>query len=168
MGDQPRSETYEASDFFADGLSARPPVPGTVSRRARRADSSLTRGKRDGEFVTALPLELNRELLRRGQERFGIFCAPCHDAAGTGRGIVVLRGYRQPVSFHDDRLRASPVGYYFEVMTHGFGTMPNYAASVSPRDRWAIAAYIRALQLSQHARPDDLPADELARLEEQS
>ena len=105
----------------------------------------------DGQFVTALPVPLTRDLLERGRERFDIFCSPCHDRAGRGRGMIVQRGFKQPPSYHIDRLRAQPIGYFFDVMTNGFGEMSSYAAQVPASDRWAIAAYIRALQFSQHA-----------------
>jgi len=168
MADQPRAETYEQSEFFEDGLSARPRVPGTVARGELRADKALHTGKQDGSPIISFPIDVDREVLLRGRERFGIFCTPCHDAAGTGRGIVVQRGFRQPTSFHVERLRNAPVGYYFDVISNGFGTMSSYAAQVPVHDRWAIIAYIRALQYSQNAREGDVPPDERERLEERS
>jgi mono/diheme cytochrome c family protein len=113
-----------------------------------------------------LPVPLSRQLLERGQERYNIYCSPCHDRAGSGRGIVVRRGFRRPSSFHIARLREAPIGYFFEVMSNGFGAMMDYAAEVTPHDRWAIAAYIRALQLSQYATLDDVPIEERQRLQE--
>ena len=114
----------------------------------------------------ALPVPLTRQLVERGQERFDIYCSPCHDRAGSGQGIVVRRGFRRPSSFHIDRLREAPIGYFFDVMTNGFGAMMDYAVQITPHDRWAIAAYIRALQLSQYATLDDVPSEERQRLQE--
>ena len=149
MEDQPRYEPLEASTFFADGRSARPLLPGTVARG--HLDDTAAPGD-------APPFPVTREVLDRGEERYDIFCSPCHDRVGTGDGIVVRRGYTRPPSFHIDRLREAPAGHFFEVMTQGFGAMPNYAAQVPVRDRWAISAYIRALQRSQHAALADVPA----------
>lgn len=158
MANQPRKEPLEASRFFADGSSARQPVPGTVARGELEHDEVFHTGKRGDEHATSLPFPLTLEVLRRGHERYDVFCSPCHDRVGRGAGMVVRRGFRQPASFHSERLRGEPVGYYVDVMTSGFGTMPSYAGQVPPRDRWAIAAYIRALQLSQQAGLDDVPA----------
>ncbi len=154
----------EASTFFADGRSARPSIPDTVARGALPADPRFETGKVDGKPVDTLPLPRTKELLLRGRERFEIFCSPCHDRAGTGAGMVVRRGLRSPPSFHTDRLRNAPIGHFFDVMTHGFGAMQGYAAQIPTRDRWAIAAYIRALQLSQYAPIDRLPQAIRARL----
>jgi len=171
MYDQPKYRTFEACDFFADGSSARPLVPGTIARGQLHEDEVFYTGRRDGQFVNELPsgndLELSAELLQRGHQRFDIFCANCHGQAGYGDGMIVQRGFRRPPSFHIDRLRNMPLGYFFDVMTNGFGAMPTYNLQVDPRDRWAIAAYLRALQLSQNARPDDVPADERKKLEGQ-
>jgi mono/diheme cytochrome c family protein len=114
--------------------------------------------------VTELPVPVDEHVLDRGQERYNIFCTPCHDRTGNGRGMVVQRGYRPPPSFHDDRLRTSAAGHFFDVMTNGFGAMPDYRTQISPRDRWAIVAYIRALQLSQHATPADIPGGDPTKL----
>jgi hypothetical protein len=165
MADQPHVETYESSDFFDDGLSARPLVAGTVARGHLDRSRPLHTGKRGGKAVTSFPVPIDLATLRRGRERFEIFCTPCHDAAGTGRGIVVKRGFRQPSSFHIERLRKAPVGYLFDVVSNGFGTMPSYASQVPVHDRWAIIAYVRALQFSQHASEADVPSDELKQLE---
>jgi mono/diheme cytochrome c family protein len=167
MADQPRYKPLAESTFFGDDRSARPLVPGTVARGELRADEPFYTGKSGGNLVTALPIPLTRELLQRGQERFNIFCAPCHGRTGEGNGMVVQRGYRRPPSYHIDRLRQTPIGHFFDVMTHGFGAMPDYAAQVPPADRWAIAAYIRALQLSQNATLADVPADIRQKLQEQ-
>jgi hypothetical protein len=160
MHDQPRSEALEASDFFDDGRASRPRVEGTVAQGQLRLDEQLYTGKSNGVLADALPVPLTHQLLERGQERYNIYCSPCHDRAGSGQGIVVRRGFRRPSSFHIDRLREAPVGYFFVVMTNGFGAMMDYAAQVTPHDRWAITAYIRALQLSQHATLADVPIAE--------
>ena len=166
MHDQPRYEALEASDFFEDGRASRPLVEGTVAQGRLRLDEHLYRGQINGEWADTLPVPLTRQLLERGRERFEIYCSPCHDRAGSGQGIVVRRGFRRPSSFHIDRLREAPIGYFFEVMTNGFGAMMDYAVQVTPHDRWAIAAYVRALQLSQHATLDDVPNPERQRLQE--
>lgn len=159
MFNQPKIRTYRGSDFFADGRGARDPVPDTVARGQLHADRVMQTGiAPDGRFVAHLPTPLTRVLLERGQERFGIFCSPCHDRTGQGRGMIVQRGFKSPPSFHIDRLRQQPIGYFFDVITNGFGTMSGYAAQVPVGDRWAIAAYLRALQLAQHAAVADLPA----------
>jgi hypothetical protein len=165
MYDQPKYRTMAESDFFADGSAVRPPVDGTIPRGFLREDAHLYQGLVDGKPATTFPMPVTEAFLRRGQERFNIFCAPCHDAVGTGRGMIVQRGFKQPPSFHIDRLRQSPPGYYFDVMTKGFGTMPSYASQVTPEDRWAIAGYVQALQLSQNAKIDDVPASERAALD---
>jgi mono/diheme cytochrome c family protein len=164
MHDQPKYEPYEKSEFFADGRAMRPPVEGTVARGQLRDDPRLYAGKEGTAFVAAIPLPVDEKLVRRGQERFGIYCTPCHGERGMGNGIVVQRGYRTPASFHEERLRAQPDGYYFDVMTNGFGVMPDYASQVPVKDRWAIVAYIRALQISQNATLDDVPPAERPRL----
>lgn len=174
MNDQPRHEPLEASSFFNDGAASRKPVPGTVPR-APKGDLALSSGVADSSggtsekgspgFLTTSPLPVTRELLLRGKERFGIFCSPCHGMLGDGRGMIVQRGFKQPQSFHTERLRAQPIGYYVDVITNGFGVMPSYAPQVPPSDRWAIAAYIGALQLSQYARIADLSNDDLAQIE---
>jgi mono/diheme cytochrome c family protein len=164
MHDQPRYEPLEASKFFADGMASRQLPEGTVARGHLGADLAFATGKdAAGAALATLPVAVDRGLLLRGHQRFDIFCSPCHGRLGDGKGMAARRGFKQPPSFHDDRLRNSPVGYYFDVMTHGFGVMPSYAVAVPPADRWAIAAYIRALQLSQRAHLADLePADQAA------
>jgi mono/diheme cytochrome c family protein len=157
MHNQPKYRPLRATTFFRDGSSARPIVEGTVARGTLQEDEAFFTGKVGGTLVSELPFSVDEQVLDRGQQRYNIFCTPCHDATGSGRGMVVQRGYRQPPSFHDDRLRAAPVGHFFDVMTNGFGVMPDYRAQVNPRDRWAIAAYIRALQLAQRASPSDVP-----------
>jgi mono/diheme cytochrome c family protein len=164
MRDQPRREPLEAGPFFRDGRSAREPVPGTVARGQLRADMHLYEGLVDGKPAPTFPFPVDRRLLARGRERFDAFCSHCHDRAGYGDGMVVQRGFRRPPSFHLDRLRKAPPGHLFGVITNGFGAMPNHRDVITPRDRWAIVAYIRALQLSQHAALDDVPDDARGRL----
>ena len=162
MHDAPRYEPLEASTFFLDGRSARLPVINTVARGQLRDDALLYEGKINGQLANEFPVPVTAEVMARGQERFNVFCSPCHGRTGQGNGMVVQRGFRAPPSYHEDRLRNAPVGYFFDVMTHGFGAMQDYAAQVPVADRWAIAAYIRALQYSQHATVDDVPVDERA------
>jgi mono/diheme cytochrome c family protein len=160
MYDQPRCEPLEASTFFEDGRCSRPLVPGTVAQSQLRADEQLYTWKSGGALVDTFPFPITREVLERGRERYNIYCAVCHDRVGNGDGMVVRRGFRRPSSFHIDRLRDAPVGYFFDVMSNGFGVMPDYAAQVSVSNRWAIVAYIRALQLSQRAALADVPPEE--------
>ncbi len=165
---QPKYKPLEPSSFFDDGRSARPVVPGTVARGHLRIDEHLYAGKVNGVLVDTFPFPITRPVLERGRQRYNIFCSPCHDEAGTGRGMIVQRGFQQPPSYHIDRLRQAPVGHFFDVITNGFGAMYSYAARVSPEDRWAIVAYIRALQLSQQATLDDLPESERGKLTEKA
>ena len=165
MHDQPRQKPLAKSDFFDDGRSARPLLPGTVARGHLKEDPVYYTGKLGAEFVPILPVPLTLELLRRGQLQFQTHCSPCHGRTGRGDGMIVQRGFKKPSSFHVDRLRQSAVGYYFDVITNGFGAMSDYSAQVPTGDRWAIVAYIRALQLSQHATLDDVPAAKRAELE---
>jgi len=161
MFDQPRYEALEASDFFEDGQSSRLPVEGTIARGHLRLDSHLYEGKVNGELATTMPLEVTEELLLRGRQRYDIYCSPCHDQIGRGNGVVVQRGLKKrPPSLHEQRLIDSPIGHFFDVSTNGFGAMYSYASRVSVHDRWAIAAYIRALQLSQRAQLQDLSAED--------
>ena len=177
MQDQPKMKAYRGTSFFGDGLSARQPVEGTVPRGYLRADREFFTGKRIGtvtapgpagapagpqptaatqsganaypDDVDTFPFPINEETVRRGQERYNIFCSACHGMTGYGDGIVVRRGFRRAASFHDDRLRQAPVGHFFDAVTNGWGAMPSYASQIPVQDRWAIIAYIRALQLSQ-------------------
>jgi mono/diheme cytochrome c family protein len=165
MYDQPRYDPLEKSDFFADGRASRPAVAGTIARGDLRDDEALYTGKQDGKLVDTPPLEIDQALIERGRERFNIFCTPCHGRAGYGDGMIVRRGFRQPPTYHSDRLRGVPIGHFFDVMTNGFATMPDYAEQIPVRDRWAIAVYVRALQLSQHARLDELDDTDRRRLE---
>jgi mono/diheme cytochrome c family protein len=159
MHDAPRYEPLEASTFFANGASERMPVANTVARGQLNEDRHLYEGVVDGKPAETFPMPVTAAVVSRGQERYNVFCAPCHGRTGVGNGMIVQRGFRQPPSFQDDRLRNAPVGYFFDVMTHGFGAMQDYSAQVPVADRWAIAAYIRALQLSQRTPVDEVPAD---------
>ncbi|MBO0799395.1 MAG: cytochrome c [Blastocatellia bacterium] len=184
MHDQPKYTPFRPSAFFADGKSERPLVDGTVPRRNLREDASLPDGDSDGgqslridlaselqqtqpsdlSKVTTPPIQITKEVLNRGEERFNISCSPCHGRGGDGNGMIAQRGFRHPPSYHIDRLREAPIGHFFDVMTNGFGAMPSYADQVGPRDRWAIAAYIRALQLSRNATLADVPPEERSKL----
>jgi mono/diheme cytochrome c family protein len=159
MANQPRQNPLSPSDFFPDGRSERPVVENTVVRGAV-ADDALFVPKESNAF----PLQVNMELLERGQERYAIFCSPCHGLQGDGNGMVAMRGMKHPPSYHDERLRHEPNGYFYDVITNGFGAMYPYAAQIPPRDRWAIVAYLRALQLSRNAHVAELPAAEREKL----
>jgi len=165
MHDQPRFEPLEASSFFEDGRSARPQVPGTVARGELRLDEHLYTGRVHGELAADFPMAITPDVLARGRERFDVFCSVCHGRAGTGEGIVVARGMKQPPSFHIDRLREAPPGHFFDVITNGFGAMFDLRDRIDHEDRWAIVAYVRALQLSQNATLEDVPADRRLALE---
>ena len=158
MHNQPRYRPLDASSFFNDGRSARPLVPGTVARGHLRTDTKLYRGRDGQEFVTEIPLKVTRELMVRGQDRYNIFCTPCHGRIGDGEGMVVQRGFRHPPTFHQERLHNQPVGHFYDVITSGFGAMASYASRIPVEDRWAIVAYIRALQLAHNATITDVPA----------
>ena len=157
MHDQPKYKPYARSDFFADQRSSRPPVDGTIARGHLREDPVLFEGKSGGKPVDAFPFAVTAEVMASGRERFDIFCSPCHGRTGEGDGMIVRRGYRKPPTFHQDRLRQAAPGYVFDVITSGFGAMPDYAQQVPVKDRWAIVAYVKALQRSQHAAIGDVP-----------
>jgi len=159
MHDTPRYEALEASATFADGRASRGAPDGTVARGWLRADEAFYTGKVAGQPLEQFPFAIAHADLARGQQRFGIYCTPCHGQLGDGNGMVVQRGLRQAASFHQDRLRQETPGYFFDVITNGFGAMPDYATQIPVRDRWLIVAYVRALQLSQHASVADVPAD---------
>ena len=159
MHDTPRYEAYEASASFADGRASRAAPAGTVARGWLREDEALHTGKLNGQLVETIPFAITYDDIKRGQERFNIYCSPCHGRLGDGNGMVVQRGLRQAASYHQDRLRQERMGYFFDVITNGFGAMQGYAEQVPVRDRWLIAAYVRALQLSQNATLNDVPAD---------
>jgi mono/diheme cytochrome c family protein len=164
MYDTPRAEALERSPFFADGAASQAPPEDTLSRERGAVDPAFFTGQGEGGLASELPVELSVELLLRGQERYNIFCTPCHGYDGRGDGVVVQKGFVQPTSFHAQRLLDQPVGYYVNAITNGFGRMYSYASRIPPEDRWAIAGYIKALQLSQNATVDDVPADVLEEL----
>ena len=165
MHNQPKYRGLRASAFFPNTSSARPLVDGTVARGTLQTDAVFFTGKNGAMLVNELPFPVTHEVLDRGQERFNIYCTPCHDATGSGNGMVVQRGYPQPQSFHTDRLRQMEAGYFFDVMTNGFGRMPDYRVQITARDRWNIVAYIRALQLSQNAARTDVPGGDPTKLD---
>ncbi len=164
MYDQPRYTANQPSAFFEDGRSMRPPVPNTVPMTAEEPDSVLYTGLENGELAIELPVELTAELLEHGQSRYNAYCAPCHGLSGEGNGVIAYRGGFQVPSFHQDRLRTVAPGYIFDVITNGIGRMYSYANRIPPEDRWAVVAYVRALQLSQYADVDDLSAEERQQL----
>jgi cytochrome c553 len=158
MQNQPKYIPLRESDFYADKRSERPLIEGTVAQGHLREDAYFYTGKignNDGDYM---PFPVTADVLARGQQRFNIYCSPCHGETGDGNGMIVQRGYKRPPSYHNERLRKAPIGYFFDVMTNGFGAMPDYAEQVTAKDRWAIAAYVRALQLSQNASRSDVPA----------
>jgi mono/diheme cytochrome c family protein len=156
---QPRENPLSRSDFFTDQRSARPLVEGTVARGQLHADSYLYSGKAGNAFGDYMPFPATKEVMERGRERYNIFCAPCHSRVGDGNGFVVSRGFnRKPPSYHIPRLQKAPLGYFYDVISNGYGIMPDYASQIPPHDRWAIVAYVRALQLSQNATMAEVPA----------
>jgi mono/diheme cytochrome c family protein len=164
MHNTPTAQPLRESLFLKSASTARPLIEGTVARGTLQDDAAFFTGKTGGVAIDALPFPLTAEILDRGEQRYNIYCTPCHGLAGNGDGMIVQRGFRQPPSYHTDRLRTAPLGYYYDVMTNGFGAMPDYRAQVMPRDRWAIAAYVRALQLSQHAPAAEFPQEEREKL----
>lgn len=174
MQDQPRYKAYRGSEIFPDSLSSRTLEAGTVARGYLRDDDAYYLGKVANTkpaaadtgaksamaMVNEFPFPITREIMDKGQERFNIFCSPCHGVLGDGRGFIVLRGFRQPPTYHQDRLRNETLGHFYDVITNGFGVMPDYAMQVPPHERWAIISYIRALQYSQNAKLADLPPDQ--------
>ena len=166
MHDQPKYKPLRESEIFADKRSSRPLVEGTIARGTLREDAAFFAGKdAQGGFVTELPVKLTPQLLERGRSEFEVFCSPCHGRTGRGDGMIVQRGFKKPPSYHTDRLRQMPIGYFYDVITIGFGAMPDYASQVAPADRWAIAAYLRTLQFSQYAPASAVPADKRGELE---
>jgi mono/diheme cytochrome c family protein len=165
MHDQPRYKPLAASNLWPDGQSARPLVSGTIARGTLHLDDPIYSGLQNGQPIPVMPVAFTEDLLKRGQERYSIYCTPCHGATGEGNGMIVRRGFPAPPSYHIDRLRSAPDGHYFEVITNGFGRMYEYGTRVPVEDRWAIIAYIRALQFSQYAKPEDIPAQELQKLQ---
>ena len=164
MHDQPKYRPLAASDFFADGMSARSAVEGTVARGRLTADEHLYQGKVGKDLATTFPSPVTKADVERGRQRYNIYCTPCHSMVGDGEGMVVQRGFRHPPSFHIDRLRDASVGHFFDVITNGFGAMPSYASRIQVKDRWAIIAYVRALQISQNTKVEDLTPDERSKL----
>ena len=161
MHDQPRFEPLEASAMFADGAASRGLPANTVARGQLNQDVEFHTGATgSGEWVTELPVNVTAQLLDRGQERYNIYCTPCHDRTGSGNGMIVQRGFKQPPSYDEERLRAMPVGYFFDVASNGYGQMSGYKAQINTEDRWAIAAYIRVLQRAAHSPYDGLSADD--------
>ena len=168
MHDQPKYIPLRPSNFFGDGRSARPLIEGTVARGHLEDDNAFFTGRGpDGKFVNEFPFPVTKAVMERGQNRFNIYCAPCPDRLGNGDGKIVRRGYRHPPSYHIDRLREVPNGYIYDVISSGFGAMPDYAAQIHPADRWAIVAYVRALQLAQNGKIDDVPADKRGELNQE-
>jgi mono/diheme cytochrome c family protein len=168
MYNQPKTKPFSATEFFANGTSARAVPLHTVEYHGAPSDDAFNTGLDHGILVTYLPapLKVTRELLQRGRERYDIYCAVCHGITGAGDSEVVRRGFPAPPTYHSDRLRNAPLGHFYDVITNGYGVMYSYASRIEPQDRWAIAAYVRALQLSQHARPEDLPPNEESKLQE--
>jgi hypothetical protein len=158
MHDEPKFFPQRGTSFYADGRSVRPQVADTVAREQLHQDQYFYTGLVDGKEGDGLPFPVTEEVLKRGQERYNIYCTPCHSRVGNGEGMIVQRGYAKAGDFHTSRLESAPLGHFFHVITNGYGAMPEYSAQVAPVDRWAIAAYIRALQLSQHATQADVPA----------
>jgi len=164
MQNEPRYKPLAESEFFSDHRSARPQVEGTVARGQLRIDEARYTGKLDGEDIDQFPIPIAKADIERGQNRFNIYCTPCHGRLGDGNGMVVLRGFRQPPSYYSDRLMHAPVGHFFDVATNGFGAMPSYASRLESDDRWRVVAYIRALQLSESATQSDVPPGQLQTL----
>jgi mono/diheme cytochrome c family protein len=165
MANQARYDPLEPSDFFEDGMASRPRIAGTVARGEISSDPFFDTGKINGQVADGFPMPVTIELVNRGHDRFDIYCAQCHGRIGDGNGMIPARGYRRPPSFHTEKLRTATSGHFFDVMTNGFGAMPPYGKMIPPQDRWAIAAYIRALQLSQNATVADVPVDQRVKLD---
>ena len=168
MHDQPKYIPMRDSTFFSDGRSARPIVAGTVARGQLRDDPLLYTGKVNNADATTFPFAIDDTVMARGRGRYDVYCAPCHGLTGVGDGMIVRRGYRHPPTFHQDRLRDSPPGHFFDVITNGFGAMPDYAAQIRAEDRWAVIAYVKALQLAQHATVADVPPNRRGELDRQT
>ena len=158
MHNQPKFVPQRGTTFFADGRSARPQVENTVGRDQMHADAYFYTGLQAGKEGDGLPIPLTEATMERGQERYNVYCTPCHSRVGNGNGMIVQRGYKPAGNFHTDRLRNAPLGHFFAVITNGYGAMPDYASQLTPEDRWAVAAYVRALQLSQNATASDVPS----------
>jgi mono/diheme cytochrome c family protein len=170
MRHQPYYRPLVQSTLFEDGAASRPLPANTIPRGEwgeLMLNEALYTGKENGEYIEKVPIPVTQALLERGQERYDIFCSPCHSRLGDGQGMIVQRGFPQPPSYHTERLRQQPDGYYYDVITNGFGKMYSYASRIHPEDRWAIVAYIRALQLSQNFPVESLPESDLPLLESQ-
>ncbi len=166
MYNQPKAKPLSENSFFENGTSARPLPPHTIAQGYADKGDAFHTGLVNGTLMTQLPMKLTPQLLMRGQERFNIYCAVCHGMTGDGNGEIVRRGFPAPPSYHIDRLRNAPIGHFYDVITNGYGVMYPYATRVEPADRWAIAAYIRALQLSHDAQMNDVPPAEQTKLEQ--
>lgn len=164
MQDQPKYKPLGANRFFADGRDARPVPAGTIARDELNINDPLHTGEDNGTFLASIPTGIDSNLLHRGRDRYDIYCSPCHGRTGDGNGMIAQRGFRAPANFHTDRLRSVPPGYIFQVITNGYGAMGDYADQVPVSDRWAIVAYVRALQLSRNATVNDVPEDKRAQL----
>ena len=167
MQDQPKYKPLQESRFYADGRSARPIPAGTIARDELNDDDLFHTGKANGTWTDTIPLTVNMQLLRRGRQRFDIYCSPCHGRIGDGNGMIALRGVRRPADLTSARIREEPPGYIFDVITNGFGGMGDYGDQVPPHDRWAIVAYMRALELSHNATLADVPPQEQSQLTSQ-
>lgn len=170
MWHQPKLKAQSENRFFPDGKTDRIPVANTVAVGNLRSEEVFYTGKQNNQPVSQMPMPVTLELLKRGQQQYNVFCSPCHGKSGDGQGIIAQRGLalrRQPASYHTDRLRAMPIGHFYDVITNGFGVMYSYASRIPPEDRWAIAAYIRVLQQSQYTRVNELTPEDLRRLQEQ-
>jgi mono/diheme cytochrome c family protein len=165
MQEQPKYKPLAPSKFFADGRSARPIPAHTIARDELNDNDSFHTGEINGAFLDTIPLPVNLQLLQRGHDRYNIFCSPCHGEVGDGLGMVARRGFQIPANLHTDRLRAVPPGYIYQVITNGYGAMPDHGDQIPVRDRWAIVAFVRALQLSHHATLADVPPPERQQLE---
>lgn len=165
MQDQPRFKPLEGSRFFADSRSARPVPAGTIARDELNDTDVFHTGISNGVFTAEFPVPITKKLLLRGEQRYNVFCTPCHGFLGDGNGMIAKRGFKWPANLHTDRLRNAPPGYLFQVVSNGYGAMPDYRHQIPPGDRWAILAYVRALQLSRNAKLADVPADARGQLE---
>jgi mono/diheme cytochrome c family protein len=165
MFDQPKYRPLAESSFYADGRSARPIPAGTLTYNGTDRGETVENGTTNGVFAASIPVPVDETLLQRGRDRFDIYCSPCHGRVGDGHGMIAKRGFMQPADLHSDRVRKAPPGYLYDVIAHGYGAMPDYGDELSVEDRWAVVAYIRALELSRHANVQDVPPDQVPALE---
>lgn len=166
MHDQPKYRGLRGSTFFADGAGARPLVNNTVARGHLNDDVLLETGKQGADDTTVFPFPVTDQVMARGQQRYNIYCSPCHGQSGNGDGMIVRRGYRRPPNYNEERLRTAPIGHIYDVITNGFGAMPDYQTQIPVKDRWAIVAYVKALQLASYAPIEDVPAADRGKLDE--